>query len=374
MNRTLLLAVISTISLASQAQKSSVKSFAVKIEGSLGNSSQKHVFLHHQEAEVFLSDSLPLTKGLFKYQGKLTEPRMFWINSSRDPGQQPNLIFFVDETPVNIKLLAGDSLVYSTVKGGQNQQDYMEYKLMISNFVSIQQRMQNDFNEAAQRGDYNAQNAIRAEYDNLNKQYLAGIKNFIKTHPRSAMSAQILNNDLNNPAIPISEVEESLSYLDPVLNENSNVKATRKRLDDKRGTMVGYPAANFAQPDPQGKLVNLSDFKGKYVLVDFWASWCRPCRMENPNVVAVYNKYKHKDFTVLGVSMDSNRDPWLAAIQQDNLTWTHVSDLKGWGNEAGKLYGISGIPANLLIDKEGKIIAKDLRGPALDEKLAEVIK
>ena len=110
------------------------------------------------------------------------------------------------------------------------------------------------------------------------------------------------------------------------------------------------------------------------MLIDFWASWCKPCRMENPNVVAAYNRFKDKGFTVLGVSMDSNRDPWLAAIQQDNLTWTHVSDLKGWGNEVGKLYGVQGIPQNFLVDKDGKIIAKDLRGAALEEKLAEVLK
>jgi peroxiredoxin len=147
-----------------------------------------------------------------------------------------------------------------------------------------------------------------------------------------------------------------------------------KRLETIKGTMVGYKATNFAQNSPEGKPVKLSDFKGKYVLLDFWASWCRPCRMENPNVVAAYNRYKNKGFTVLGVSMDTNKDLWTAAIAADNLTWTHVSDLKGWGNEAGILYSVKGIPQNFLIDKEGKIVAKNLRGAELDEKLAEIIK
>ncbi len=362
------------LSFTSFAQKSTVKTFPIQVEGELKNSTVSHLYLHHQEGDMTFSDSLAVAKGRFKFQSKLSEPRMFWITFGRDAAQQPNLVFFVDEIPVKINLLNGDSIVYSAVNGGPTQNDYMEYKSMINNFIALQQRMQNDFTEAAQKGDYNAQTAIRNEFENLNKQYLSGLKNFIKTHPKSAMSAHVLASDLNNPNIPITEVEEALSYMDPSMKDNSNVKATQKRIDDKRGTMVGYKATNFAQADPNGKMVQLSDFKGKYVLVDFWASWCRPCRMENPNVVAAYNKFKSKGFTVLGISMDSNREAWLAAIQQDMLAWTQLSDLKGWGNEVGKLYGVSGIPANYLIDKDGKIIAKDLRGPALEEKLAEVLK
>lgn len=338
------------------------------------NLSQTYLFLHHLEGEKTISDSLPVKSSKFSFQSKLSEARMFWINSSRDASQQPSLTFFADQEPVEVLYLAGDSLAYSTIKAGGTHNDYMEYRMMINNLVSQQQRMQQDFTEAAQKGDYNAQAAIRAEFDNLNKQYMTGLKSFIKTHPRSAVSAHILANDLNNPNIPMTDIEECLSYMDPSMKDNSNVKIAQKRIDDKRGTMVGYKATNFSQADPNGKMVSLSDFKGKYVLVDFWASWCRPCRMENPNVVAAFQKYKDKGFTILGVSMDSNREPWLAAIQQDRLTWTQVSDLKGWGNEVGKLYGVTGIPQNFLIDKEGKIVATNLRGAALEEKLAEVLK
>lgn len=136
----------------------------------------------------------------------------------------------------------------------------------------------------------------------------------------------------------------------------------------------GQAAPDFTLPDPAGNMISLSSFKGKYVLVDFWASWCGPCRMENPNVVAAYQKYKNKNFTILGVSLDKAKEPWLNAIKDDQLTWTHVSDLKFWESAVVPLYNIEGIPYNVLLDPDGKVVAQNLRGGALEAKLAEVLK
>ena len=138
--------------------------------------------------------------------------------------------------------------------------------------------------------------------------------------------------------------------------------------------MEGTQAVDFTQNDTANNPVSLSSFKGKYVLVDFWASWCGPCRHENPAVVEAYNKYKEKNFTILSVSLDQNKDKWKQAIKADNLTWTHVSDLKYWQNEVAQLYHIQSIPANMLIDPSGKIIARDLRGAALYEMLGKMLK
>ncbi len=156
-------------------------------------------------------------------------------------------------------------------------------------------------------------------------------------------------------------------------NENRKKEAVeRERLEQLSAIGSIAPELNF--PNPDGKIITIESLRGKYVLIDFWASWCRPCRAENPNVVKLYNEYKDKGFTVFSVSLDKDKNRWLDAIKQDNLYWpNHVSDLKQWKSEAVKTYGFTGIPFTVLIDQEGQIIAKNLRGAALDNKIKELL-
>ena len=149
-------------------------------------------------------------------------------------------------------------------------------------------------------------------------------------------------------------------------------KSLADELKNAESFMIGGQAPDFTQQTPEGKDLSLSDFKGKVLLVDFWASWCGPCRRENPNVVRMYEEYKAQGFEILGVSLDKTKDRWLKAIEQDGLTWAHVSDLKGWQNEVAQMYGVSSIPHTILLDAEGKIIARNLRGRALEMKLKEI--
>jgi len=170
-----------------------------------------------------------------------------------------------------------------------------------------------------------------------------------------------------------TELEPLYSGLDPKMKDSYFGKKIKVALETAKTTAIGSAAPDFTLNDVNGKPVSLASFKGKYTLVDFWASWCGPCRQENPNVVKAYNTYKAKGFEILGVSLDDKKENWEKAIQQDNLGWKHVSDLKGWQSSAAALYDVKGIPMNFLLDKDGKIIAKNLRGEDLVKKLSEVL-
>jgi peroxiredoxin len=191
-----------------------------------------------------------------------------------------------------------------------------------------------------------------------------------KTARKSALSGIMLGfMDKNNTAF----VHFAGKFLKDYEGENTQIAAfLSNKIKSMASFTVGGEAPDFAQNSPEGESISLSSLRGKVVLVDFWASWCGPCRKENPHVKKLYSQYKDKGFDILGVSLDKTKSRWTAAIAADGLPWHHVSDLKGWKNEVAVQYGVTSIPQTVLVDKEGRIIARNLRGPALDKKLAEL--
>jgi peroxiredoxin len=200
----------------------------------------------------------------------------------------------------------------------------------------------------------------------------AMVEQYAAAHPASYVAVEeVLEYFSYNPnADTLQHIYDGLA---PEIQSSYMGKELKQILDAALITGIGRTAPEFTQADTKGKPVALSSYKGQYVLIDFWASWCGPCRLENPNVVKIYRKFRSKGFTVLGVSLDDKKDKWLAAIRQDDLPWTQVSDLKGWKNEAAVEYGVEGIPMNFLLDKDGKIVAKGLRGAELQKQLTALV-
>ena len=174
--------------------------------------------------------------------------------------------------------------------------------------------------------------------------------------------------------MPLDELKSTRAKIYSELAGCPYVKDLDGIIKQLENVQIGKVAPEFSLPDTAGVSVSLSDFRGKYVLLDFWASWCPPCRRENPNVVKAFNEYKDKNFTIVGISLDKDKSKWMKAIADDNLAWTHLSDLKYWDSEIPALYGVRGIPANVLLDPDGVIVAKNITGEDLHKKLKEVIK
>jgi len=232
------------------------------------------------------------------------------------------------------------------------------------------QQLNQEARQAQQKGDTTTVKGIIEQYNDLQEKNLDSIKAIIETASPSLAALYGLN--YLNIDTETEFVKKIVKESEKTLGDHSLVQEYQEKLADMEKLAVGQSAPDFELATPEGDSLALSDLRGQYVLIDFWAAWCKPCRDENPNVVRVYNQYKDENFEILGVSLDRNKQSWVKAIEQDGLPWKHVSDLKYFRSEAAKLYDINSIPATYLVDPQGKIAAKNLRGESLEDKLAEI--
>ncbi len=357
----ILLLLISCSAFTMQAQQ--MYSIKGTIKGAKENAKVSLRF-DNQQSET-LSESV-IKNGQFELKGNLTETAMHILVVE---GSAMNLGIFLDASNV---IVSGhiDSLPKAMVKGSKAHDEFNAFRTTFDPYFSkldlLGKQLSDPSFQPKQDSLYTVARAIITELNTKADE-------FIEQNKLSAVTPlllYILYNFFQQPEV----LDQRFTKLSEQSQKSYYGRMVNTIVMDNRIGAIGTQAIDFAQADTSGKMVSLQSFRGKYVLVDFWASWCGPCRMENPNLVDAYNKYRNKNFTVLGVSLDRDKKSWIQAIAKDGLQWTHVSDLKHWGNEAARLYKISAIPQNLLIGPDGMIIGKNLRGEELQMKLEELFK
>lgn len=344
---------------------------AYQLKGTIKGLDNGWVYLYHPEKGQQIPDSTKIDGGKFSFDGEVAQPEFVLLGYDQGGQKRFPLGFFLDGGKISLTGTL-DSLYKADITGSAAQEDLKKFNEMRSPIDVKQQQLYNDYQAAAMSGDEQKALQIQKDYELLEEEGKELVARFVKEHPASYVSAFQLAQNFSYDIVP-SQVEPLYNALDDKIKNSHFGKAVKEGLDAAKTTAVGSIAPDFTLKDVNGKPVSLAAFKGKYILVDFWASWCGPCRQENPTVVKAYQNYKSKGFDILGVSLDEKKDKWEQAIKQDKLDWTQVSDLKGWQSEVAELYGVKAIPMNYLLDKEGKIIAKSLRGAELIRKLGELL-
>lgn len=339
------------------------------VTGNIDPGTQVYLNTTNDRNEWVAVDTTTVENGTFRFTGVQDEPKMHYIVVEATRGNIPLVL----ENKAIAVTFQKDSLNYAEVTGTlQNQwlMDFFEESRKSS--VRIQS-MQKDMRRAARKKDTATASALREEYREMQEETKDFNATFVKQHPNALISVLLLKSLLTSKSLPHAEIEAMYNALAPALKTSAPGVAVKQQLDHTKSTAIGAIAPEFSAPTPEGNTLALSDVKGKLTLIDFWAAWCKPCRAENPNVVKLYNAYHDKGFTIIGVSLDSRAEDWKKAITADGLTWHHISNLKRFRDPIAQRYNVDAIPATFLLDEDGVIVAKNLRGRALEQKVAEML-
>lgn len=329
-------------------------------------------------------DSAEVRDGKFSFSGMLAEPTLANLllkvqepsvpkDNMEAPAEEKNDLLTVFLEKGEITITTQDSISKATVSGSAANDAYIRLNTQLKDVNARLEKLEQEYRQLYMEEDEEGMRRLEPQFDELAAQQKQVMRDFLKNNSNSPIALYVLDKYADYE-INLAEIEPMFRKLGKHIRNTPGGKEFAASLEAAKRTAIGQPAIDFAQPDENGKKVSLASYRGKYLLIGFWASWCGPCRAENPNVLKAYSRFRDKGFEVLSVSLDDKREKWLAAIEADNLRWTQVSDLKGWKNEVAEKYGIKAIPQNLLIDPAGNIIAKNLRGDALEKKLEEVLR
>lgn len=338
-----------------------------KIAGSITGIDSGLVYLQKREAgEWKIIDSAKITSGKFAFHGNIESPELWYLSVKNTKVYVP---FFVENSDMTVAILA-DSLEGTAINGSLSQKVYENYLKQMKPLNQEMNAIYLDYKNAKEANDEVAMAKADSMYEVIEGRQKEQILDFAKENNSSVVAPYLIYR--NSYLFGLPELEEVTLTMDTNLNNSIYLQELNKQVAILKAVQVGQPAPDFTQADTAGNPLTLSSLKGKILLIDFWASWCVPCRAENPNVVEAWKRYHEKGFDILGVSLDRDREKWIEAIKTDHLTWNQVSDLQFWNNEASSLYGIRSIPSNVLVDQEGIIIAHNLRGEDLTNKLEEL--
>lgn len=366
----LLIVVLCAVSITACVEsKSGNQEHQIRIEGKVNHpmDDESVVLEKIGQNEISPVDTLIVSRdSTFRYALKNSSPGFYRINFYNR--QYVNLI--LDDESVKVVADGDKPDGYAKVEGSEDTDYLYEINDIMQDMQQKINEMNADYMKARADGEEDKMREIEERYKEVEQQHADNIKKKINEMGNSIAAFYAINFlDADKEFEFLSNLAQKFKK---ELPNSMYTKQFVEQVEGLRKLAVGMPAPDIALPNTEGDTVRLSSLRGKYVMIDFWAAWCKPCRIENPNVVRMYDKYHDKGFEIYGVSLDRTKKAWLEAIQEDNLKWTHVSDLKYFDSEAAALYNINAIPATVLLDKEGNIIAKNLRGEALEEKLAEI--